>query len=108
MSQFPSTAGRRLAAIAVAIVMLGEAHAYADADYTDHPTQYCSILPPVTSTGCFLPVTKTRMLGLPRAQTDLWEADGSWLGSGQISIVVWIHAERSAAHELCGVTRETV
>ncbi len=74
MIRLPSNAGRRLAAIAAAIVMLGGADAYADADYTDHPTQYRSILPPVTSTGCFLPVTNMRMVGVPKAQTDLWKA----------------------------------
>ena len=74
MSHLPPKAGLCPAAVAVAFLMLSGADAYADADYSAHPTQYRSILPPVTSTGCFLPVTKTRMLGLPRAQTDLWEA----------------------------------
>ena len=73
----PSNASRRLAAaIVVAFSMLNAGDALADADYTDHPTQYRSILPPVTSSGCFLPLTTMRMLGVPKAQTDLWKRNG--------------------------------
>jgi len=74
MSHLPSRAGVCPAAVVATFLMLRGANAHADADFTAHPTQHRSILPPVTSTGCFLPVTKTRMLGLPKAQTDLWEA----------------------------------
>ena len=74
MSRLPSIASFCPAAVVATFLMLRGATAHADADYSAHPTQYRSILPPVTSTGCFLPVTKTRMLGLPKSQTDLWEA----------------------------------